>query len=159
MAVLKRESLELGRIRLALIPDASSDSLIPFVKKNVVPGSTVITDGWKGYSPLTNEGFIHIDKPMKSGEDMLSHVHLSFSLLKRWLIGTFQGRVQHKYLEFYLDEFVFRLNRRKSHSLGKLFRRLIEQSVLTPPITRKKIKIENQAEAISNDYIDDIKDF
>lgn len=81
-------------------------------------------------------------KPTKGGTDLLPHVHLVFSLLKRWLLGTYQGGVQKRYLDFYLDEYVFRFNRRKSGSRGKLFRRLIEQAVVTPPITRKGLKVE-----------------
>jgi hypothetical protein len=70
----------------------------------------------------------------------LPHVHLVFSLLKRWILGTFQGSVSHKYLEYYLDEYTFRFNRRKSRSRGKLFRRIVEKAVVTPPATRKEIK-------------------
>ncbi|MDR1110146.1 MAG: transposase, partial [Deltaproteobacteria bacterium] len=71
-----------------------------------------------------------------------------FSLLKRWLLGTFQGGTSKKYLEFYMDEFVFRFNRRKSRSRGKLFRRLVEQAVATPPITRKELKVDTEQESI-----------
>jgi hypothetical protein len=63
-----------------------------------------------------------------------------YSLLKRWLTGTYQGAVSHKYLAHYLDEFVFRFNRHKSSTRGKLFRRLVEQAVITPPITREELK-------------------
>jgi hypothetical protein len=77
---------------------------------------------------------------------MLPHAHMVFSLLKRWLIGTYQGGIHRKYLEFYLDEYVFRFNRRSSSSRGKLFRRLIEQSVITAPITRQTLKSDNHDE-------------
>jgi hypothetical protein len=85
------------------------------------------------------EGYIHEVKVMKSDEDLLPHIHRVFSLLKRWLLGTYQGGVKKNYLEYYLDEYVFRFNRRKSGSRGKLFKRLFEQAVITPPITRKEL--------------------
>ncbi|MDR0548138.1 MAG: IS1595 family transposase, partial [Deltaproteobacteria bacterium] len=122
----------LGRARFAPIPDASSSSLSSFIVKNVEPGATVVTDGWRGYSSLEEMGFNHVVKKMGSDKDILPHVHLVFSLLKRWNLGTFQGSVSHKYLEYYLDEYTFRFNRRKSRSRGKLFRRIVEQAVVTP---------------------------
>jgi transposase-like protein len=72
------KSSKLGRIRLAMIADASSDSLDPFVKDNVEPGSTVITDGWSRYLPSTNAGFLHVIKPMKGDKSTLSHAHRAF---------------------------------------------------------------------------------
>jgi transposase-like protein/Zn ribbon nucleic-acid-binding protein len=141
----------IGRIRLAVIPDASSSSIIPFIQKNVESGSTVITDGWKSYLPLQKCGFNHTVKVMKKDDDMLPHVHLVISLLKRWILGTFQGSMYHKNLDYYLDEYVFRFNRRKSKSRGKLFRRLMEQAVITPPLTRKELSVKAQvADSIGN---------
>jgi transposase-like protein len=133
---LSPDSRKIGHIRLAVLPDASGSSLIPFIRKNVEPGSTVITDGWSGYLGLQNAGYNHIVKTTKKDDVMLPHVHLVFYLLKRWILGTFQGSINHNYLKFYLDEYVFRFNRRKSTSRGKLFRRLMEQAVRTSPITR-----------------------
>jgi transposase-like protein/Zn ribbon nucleic-acid-binding protein len=130
----------MGRIRMQIIPNAESDSLLPFISKNVEPGSTVVTDGWSGYLPLRNEPYKHVVKPMKEDKNALPHVHLVFSLLKRWILGTFQGATSPRYLRWYLDEFVFRFNRRKSSSRGKLFSRLVEQAVVTPPVTRKELK-------------------
>jgi transposase-like protein len=144
---LSSEKNRVGRIRLAKIPDASSSSLIPFIRQNVEPGSTVISDGWSGYHPVQDNGFGHIVKVMAQGKE-LPHVHVVFSLLKRWLPGTFQGGTSQKYLEFYMDEFVFRFNRRKSRSRGKLFGRLMEQAVATPPITRKELKVDKEPESI-----------
>ncbi len=54
-------------------------------------------------------------------------------LLKRWLMGTHQGAVSHKHLDYYLDEFTFRFNRRRSKSRGKLFYRLAQQAVAVDP--------------------------
>jgi transposase-like protein len=132
-----------GRVRLALIPDASAGSIVPLVKDNVVPGATVISDGWRTYQALKKEGFNHIISTKKSDDDLLPHVHMVVSLLKRWLLGTYQCGVQKKYLGFYLDEYVFRFNRRKSSSRGKLFMRFFEQAVATPPVTRKNIIIKD----------------
>jgi hypothetical protein len=68
---------------------------------NVAPKATVISDGWTGYSFLSEAGFIHEVKSSKGGTDLLPHVHLVFSLLKRWLLGTYQGGVQKRYLDFF----------------------------------------------------------
>lgn len=104
----------IGRIRLRAIPDASAESLHPFVRDCVEPGSTVHTDGWK------------------AGK-LLPRVHLVVSRLKRWLVGTHQGAVSRTHLPYYWDEFTFRFNRRRSRSRGKLFFRLVEQAVATDP--------------------------
>lgn len=127
----------IGRIRMRSIPDASAESLHGFVKDCVEPGSTVHTDGWLGYSGLRKEGYDHeITRRGGNPQDaskLLPRVHRVISLLKRWLLGTHQGAVSQQHLEYYLDEFTFRFNRRKSGSRGKLFFRLIEQALATPP--------------------------
>ena len=68
---------------------------------------------------------------------MASHelklAHLVASLLKRWLLGTYQGAVRPPHLAYYLDEFVFRFNRRTSASRGKLFYRLVQQAMMVDP--------------------------
>jgi transposase-like protein len=115
---------------------------MPFIIENVKPGATVTTDGWQGYNLVTKVGFNHDVKHKKNDEVMLPHVHRVFSLLKNWLLGTYQGGVQKKYLDFYLDEYVFRFNR-KSSIRSKLFKQLVEQTVVTPPITRKSLIIKN----------------
>ena len=127
----------IGRIRMRVIPDASGESLLGFVKDFVAPGSTVHTDGWIGYFGLQKAGYDHEitrrGKDPKQAAKLLPRVHRVISLLKRWLLGTHQGGISHQHLEYYLDEFTFRFNRRKSGSRGKLFFRLIEQSLVTPP--------------------------
>ena len=65
---------------------------------------------------------------------MLPRVHRVVSLLKRWLLGTHQGAIRHEHLDYYLDEFTFRFNRRKSTSRGKLFYRLAQQAVQVEPV-------------------------
>jgi transposase-like protein len=128
----------IGRIRLRQIPDASAASLIPFVQESVELGSVIHTDGWLGYSPLEGNGFDHevtfLKGKKKSPSESMPRVHLVISLLKRWLMGTHQGAVSHKHLDYYLDEFTFRFNRRRSQSRGKLFYRLAQQAVAMQPV-------------------------
>lgn len=122
-----------GRIRLQVIGDVTQASLGAFVNDNVEGGATTITDGWKGYNTLGKAGFKHlqtvISKSKASASQVLPGVHRVFSLLKRWLLGTHQGVVSAKHLQSYLDEFTFRFNRRKSHSLTHTFQRLAEGAV------------------------------
>ncbi len=133
-----------GRARLASIPDASSDSLEEFIKSNIEGSSTVITDGWAGYngiSKLIAEHRVHKDL-LDDNEGVLPNAHRVASLLKRWLLGTHQSYLTKNKLDYYLDEYVFRYNRRTSNSRGLLFYRIIQQAVITQPITYKQI-IEN----------------
>ena len=127
----------IGRIRMRVIPDASAASLQSFIKDCIEPGSTVHTDGWQGYAGL--KGYDHevtkIRGKRKEASKLLPRVHLVASLLKRWLTGTHQGAVSHKHLPYYLDEFTFRFNRRRSKSRGKLFFRLVQQAAVTGPMT------------------------
>lgn len=133
----------IGRIRMRMIPDASAESLIPFVQESVEAGSTVHTDAWLGYIPLDGKGYVHqvsfLRGNKKSPSELMPRVHLVVSLLKRWLLGTHQGAVSHVHLEYYLDEFTFRFNRRASASRGKLFFRLAQQAVLQEPIPYRSI--------------------
>jgi transposase-like protein len=133
----------IGRIRLRHIRDASSSSLLPFVKDSIEPGSTVHTDGWLGYLPLEANNYRHrityLKDHAEQASDLLPRVHRVFSLLKRWLLGTHQGAVRAEHLQDYLDEFAFRFNRRKSRSRGKLFYRLAQQAVATEPSTYRQI--------------------
>jgi transposase-like protein len=132
-----------GRMRMKRIRDASGESLLPFVKECIEPGSVVHTDGWPGYSGLEKAGYVHeitvARGQEKSASELMPRVHRVMSLLKRWLLGTHQGAVSHKHLDYYLDEFTFRFNRRKSRSRGKLFYRLVQQAVAVNPATYKMI--------------------
>ena len=127
----------IGRIRLRQIPDASAESLHPFVCESIQPGSVVHTDGWSGYTKLSAKGYLHevtiLKGKKETASELLPRVHRIVSLLKRWLMGTHQGAVSHKHLDYYLDEFTFRFNRRKSKSRGKLFFRLAQQAVAVAP--------------------------
>lgn len=125
---------KLGRIRLNKIPDASGESLIQSIKASVSPGSVIETDGWTGYSGVSHAGYVHQVLSPDADEELLPQVHLVVSLLKRWLLGTHQGGVQVSHLDFYLDEFTFRFNRRKSNSRGLLFRRVLENAVQVLPV-------------------------
>jgi transposase-like protein len=127
---------KIGRIRLSRIPNASSESLTNAIKMYIKPGSTLHTDGWKGYEAVNNAGYSHIIIRDESnvGDTLLPHAHRVSSLLKRWLLGTHQGAVRQTHLDYYLDEFTFRFNRRTSGSRGKLFYRLIQQAVSVDPV-------------------------
>lgn len=133
----------IGRIRLRYIPDASAESLMPFVEDSIEPGSVIHSDGWLGYLPLETRGYRHRITYLKDHEEkasvLLPRVHRVFGLLKRWLLGTHQGAVQTRHLQDYLDEFTFRFNRRKSRSRGKLFYRLAQQAVAVEPTTYRQI--------------------
>jgi transposase-like protein len=127
----------MGRIRLHRVADVSADSLIPFVQAVAVPGSTIHTDGWSGYARLSTLGYQHHVAVISGGSDpahvVMPRVHNVASLLKRWLMGTHQGGIQHRHLDYYLDEFTFRFNRRRSHARGLLFHRLAQQAVAVGP--------------------------
>jgi len=66
-------------------------------------------------------------------------VHRVASLLQRWMMGTHHGAVQPGQLDNYLDEYVFRFNRRTSKSRGLLFYCLLQQAVVTKPVTYQKV--------------------
>jgi transposase-like protein len=134
---VQAEGPSIGRIRIRCIPDASANSLHRFIQDSVEPGSTIHTDAWLGYSGLRKKGYDHEVTPRgpnpANASKLLPRVHRVISLLKRWVLGTHQGGISHQHLDYYLDEFTFRFNRRKSGSRGKLFFRLVEQAVATAP--------------------------
>jgi len=137
---IKEGDYGLGRIRIQHVPDFSATSLVAFVIHSVEEGSIVETDGWRGYNPVGEMGFQRIIQRVNSSpENPLPHVNRVITLLKRWLIGTHQGRVSLKHLQHYLDEFVFRHNRRKSKYVGLLFQRMLKQSSETSPIPYRVI--------------------
>lgn len=132
-----------GRIRLHKVKDASAQSLIPAVKESVQTGSEVRTDDWNGYIGLSSANYHRciIRKTSDVGENLLPLANRVVSLLKSWLQGTHQGAPTPSYLDYYLDEFVFRFNRRTSHSRGLLFYRLVQQTVSLSPVTANVIRI------------------
>jgi transposase-like protein len=143
IAVEMQEPKGFGRIRLRRVPVASETYLLPFVCGAVEPGARVHTDGSAVYRSLSKHGYVHHPR-VHLGSDDPAHVsmpgvHRVASLLKRWLLGTHQGAVQPTQLDYYLDEFTFRFNRRTSRSRGLLFYRLLEQAVVTQPVTYQRI--------------------
>jgi transposase-like protein len=133
----------IGRVRMSRVPDFSGKSLVGFIQGAVEPGSTVHTDGWQAYNGLTAKGYRHEVTPLKgrneAASELLPRVHRVVSLLKRWLMGTLHGGVSHEHLDYYLDEFTFRFNRRTSRSRGKLFYRLAQQAVAVAPVPYDKL--------------------
>ena len=129
----------IGRIRMRRIQAASADLLGGFIADSVEPTSVIHTDGWNGYAALPSKGYRHEVDLMKNDNTLLPRVHRVASLLKRWLLGTHQGGVSREHLDYYLDEFTFRFNRRKSKYRGKLFARLLEQAVAVEPAPYRTI--------------------
>lgn len=133
---------QMGRIRLKTIPNATGESLLHATQSTIKQGSTVCSDGWDAYNILNKNGYIH--QPTTHANslsgDATSLAHHVASLFKRWWLGTHQGAISPEYLEYYLDEFTFRFNRRTSKSRGKLFYRLIEQALQIEPVPAKLIK-------------------
>lgn len=130
-----------GRCRMLPIADGSAASLHPFVTDHVEPGATIITDGWQGYPGLKRLGYVHDRRSQRAArargenpDELLPAVHRVASLAKRWLLGTHQGSVDGAHLPNYLNEFVFRFNRRRSRSRGMLFYRVLELAVAHDPV-------------------------
>lgn len=131
---------KIGRIRMGVIENASSEHIHAFVLGSVESGSTIISDGWSGYNGLDSKGYSQEVLPRKEpDENMLPHVHTVISLLKRWLLGTLQGSCSTNHMAYYLDEYCFRFNRRKSNSRGLLFYRLLQNAVQIQPSMYKDI--------------------
>ncbi len=125
-----------GRIRLRHVADGKAESLNPVVQESVVPGSLVLTDDYQGYAQLPALGYRReIVSPLE-----LKLPHLVASLVKRWLLGTYQGAVRPSHLSYYLDEYTFRFNRRSSRSRGMLFYRLVEQALMVGPASCADLK-------------------
>jgi len=135
----EKDGNRIGRTRLVHIADATSLTLNKAIEQAVEAGSIIYTDGWAGYSTqqLKELGYEHIVIRTDSclGGNLLPFANMIASLLKRWLLGTLQGGVKATHLCYYLDEFTFRFNRRKSKSRGLLFYRLLKNSVTVSPHT------------------------
>ena len=149
LVVIAAEQSEkgIGRIRLTRVANAAGDSLEPAVQQMVAPGSEVHTDGWRGYNGLRGLGYQHrvIRETPDLGANLLPLVNRVAALLKRWLLGTHQGAVQSSHLDYYLDEYTFRFNRRTSKSRGLLFYRLITQAVHLEPVLGANLRKNQQA--------------
>ena len=132
----------MGRARLEVVPDVRKETLEKGVVALVEPGSKIVTDGWGGYSSLEERGYrrsIEIACGEELADIALPGCHLVASLMKRWVLGTLQGSVGAAHLQDYLNEFIFRFNRRTSRSRGLLFYRLMELAVSASPVPRKEI--------------------
>jgi transposase-like protein len=133
----------LGRLRLAVVADASAPSLQGFLAAALARPATVATDGWSGYSGLAAKGYAH--EPLNLSASWgdaalrLPAIHLVFGLAKRWLLGTHHGAVSAKHLPAYLEEFVFRFNRSTAKNLSHRFARVIEHAVRIPPTTYRTL--------------------
>lgn len=132
-----------GRIRIRQIQEGNHESLMPFIHESVRPGSLIHSDGSPAYRNLEELGYqhrrtVHLGSATPAHESMPG-VHRVAALLQRWLLGTHHGAVQPGQLDYYLDEFVFRFNRRTSASRGLLFYRLLQQAVVMEPVTYEKV--------------------
>lgn len=129
-----------GRLRLAAVPDASKRTLGPWIAANVEPGAIVHTDGWGGYRGLPDLGFDHRPIPQRwrteERQVILPRAHRALSNLKTWLQGTHRG-ASAKHLQVYLDEFVFRHNRRRTPMAA--FQTLLGLGAAHEPITYREI--------------------
>jgi transposase-like protein len=143
IAIEVKDPKGFGRVRMRHVPDASGANLQPFICDVVAQGATVRTDGWTGYNGLSKHGYLHERVVLSSSGDpahvSMPGVHRIASLLKRWILGTHQGSVVPTHLQSYLEEFTFRFNRRSSRSRGLVFRRLMEQCIVTEPITEAEV--------------------
>lgn len=142
----------IGRIRLRCIADLRKATLHGFIADAVQPGSVVRTDGLNAYQGL--EGYLHDRRVQgpdpKAAGKLLPRVHRVISLLKRWLLGTHQGAVGQAYLDYYLDEFTFRFNRRTSASRGKLFYRLAQGAVQVEPVPFHSLQVAGQPQPMGS---------
>jgi len=136
IAVERAEPRGFGRCRMAWLLDGSGDTLRAFLTDHVAQGATVITDGWGPYRPATKDLYVHerVVQPGTKASELLPGVHRVASLVDRWLLGTHQGAVNESHLSLYLDEFVFRFNRRHSRSRGMVFYRVLELAAGHDPV-------------------------
>lgn len=151
IAVEVLEPMGFGRCRMLPLSDGSAASLHPFVVNHVETGATVITDGWQGYMGLEAKGYRHDRRSQRAAEargenpgELLPAVHRVASLAKRWLLGTHQGAVDAAHLTAYLNEFVFRFNRRRSRSRGMLFYRVMELAAAHDPVRYQDLIAERR---------------
>jgi hypothetical protein len=132
-----------GRVRMSVIPDVSATSLHGFILNNVKIGSELRSDGWNGYKGIETLGYKHIVTNISASEDpahvVMPRVHRVASLLDRWWLGIHQGAIRPLHLDYYLDEYTFRFNRRTSRARGLLFYRLMKQAVDCAPVPRQMI--------------------
>jgi transposase-like protein len=133
----------LGRCRMQVIESIDTATIREFLLAHVEPGAAVVTDGLRTYIPACADEYEHRPEPIgpsgMQAHELLPAVRRVAALAKRWLLGTHQGAVHPAHMQAYLDEFTFRLNRRRSRSRGMLFYRLLEQAVQAQPRTYRSL--------------------
>ena len=146
IAIERTQPKGLGRCRMAILRDASSDSLRSFLIENLEEGATVVTDRWAPYQPATAGLYQHRHQvgSGRVGTQLLPGVHRVSALAKRWLLSTHQGSVDAAHLGNYLNEFVFRFNRRRSRSRGLVFFRILELAVQHEPVRYRELVMQRQ---------------
>ncbi|GGA00851.1 IS1595 family transposase [Nesterenkonia alkaliphila] len=141
-----------GRARLAIINDATVGSLKEFIAETIEPGATVITDGLNSYSGALG-GYEHqvfnVSASGRPAHESLPAVHRLFSQVKRLIEGTYQGSGSHGHRGEYLDEFIFRFNRRRSTHRGMVFHRLLQRAVAAEPVTYRQLVRDSKPKARS----------
>jgi hypothetical protein len=142
IAVERDERGRLGRVRLELADRPGGRDMVEFAAEVIAPGSAICTDGAAVFTRLSDRGYIHQATPGNRAMDLdavMPGPHLVSALLKRWTAGTLHYRLSRQHLPYYLDEFTFRFNRRKSKARGLLFYRLLQQAVDTDPHPLKEL--------------------
>lgn len=145
VVAVERQGRKLGRLRMQVIEHCGAEELTSFAKANISAGSHITTDGWAGYRSLQKEGYMHktvIQSGIEDKKNVLPGVHLVASLVKRVILGTFHGRFDPQYLQRYLDEYVFRFNRRTSKSVGKRFWRIMQQAIASVPVPKNVLMLK-----------------
>jgi transposase-like protein len=142
IAVERDDRGRLGRVRLELAEKAGGLDMVEFACQVVASGATIRTDGARMFQRLKSKGYTHQPVRGYSAEDpdaVMPGAHMVSSLLKRWTAGTLHYRISRQHLPYYLDEFTFRFNRRKSKARGMLFYRLLQQAAGTDPHPLKEL--------------------
>lgn len=146
----------LGRARMQPLADAAAPTLERFLLDNVEPGAHVVTDGWNGYLGIGKLGYTHERRSQRAArargeniDQLMPGVHRIASLAKRCLLGTHQGSVRPEHLASYLNEFVFRFNRRRSRSRGLVFYRVLELAIDHSPVRYRDLVADPRPKEIT----------
>ncbi len=126
LGAVEKHGQRSGRLRLRHVQNTTGATLMRFIQESIEPGSTVVTDANNSYNRVWGLGYHHVIESTARGddpEDVLPGLHLAISNLKTWLKGTFHGAAGAKHLQAYLNEYVFRFNRRGN--LQAAFQRLL----------------------------------
>lgn len=144
LVAVEQRGTRSGRARMAVIPDFKAITVLPFVQRNVAPGTTIYTDGLSPFTGLEAAGYHHVPRTQPSRADLRKGTKSVVPLadraignLQQWLIGTYHGVGRH-HLQVYLDEFVFRHNRRRTPMAG--FQTLLGLSTSRRPTSGNVIR-------------------